>query len=377
MNNQITWKKIPLVELLDYEQPTNYIVENTNYNDNYKTPVLTAGKSFLLGRTNETEGIFQNLPVIIFDDFTIANKFVDFEFKVKSSAMKLLRPKNELIDLKYIYLMIQGIKLNRETHKRYYLSKYQNREILMPLTKEGEFNLEKQKQIVSILEKVEKLKEKRKESEEILEESLKAIFYEMFLNKEFEKVNLGNKKYFEVQSGGTPSKSKKDYWIEGDIPWIGSTECKDKLIKSSKKFITSLGLENSSAKIFSKGTVLVALVGATIGKTGILNFDCSTNQNIAGIKILNNKIIDENYLFFLLRTLYYKFISLSKESFKMATLSFVRSLEVPLPPLPLQEKFASIVKHVEKLKEKQKTSKKEIDDLFDVLMQKTFRGELI
>jgi type I restriction enzyme S subunit len=94
-----TWTIAKLEDLLDYIQPTNFIVNSTDYDDTYKTPVLTAGKSFILGHTNETEGIFNNLPTIIFDDFTTAIKFVTFPFKVKSSAMKILVPTNKIINL--------------------------------------------------------------------------------------------------------------------------------------------------------------------------------------------------------------------------------------------------------------------------------------
>ena len=78
------WEQRKLGEIFNYEQPTKYIVEDTNYNNKYKTPVLTAGKSFILGYTNELSGIYDNLPCIIFDDFTTESKFVDFPFKVKS-----------------------------------------------------------------------------------------------------------------------------------------------------------------------------------------------------------------------------------------------------------------------------------------------------
>ena len=79
-------KEYTLGELLTYEQPTPYIVESADYDDSYETPVLTAGKSFILGCTNEKHGIFDQLPVIIFDDFTTASQYVNFKFKVKSSA---------------------------------------------------------------------------------------------------------------------------------------------------------------------------------------------------------------------------------------------------------------------------------------------------
>ena len=85
------WEEMRLGDLLDYEQPTKYLVSSTDYQDDYPIPVLTAGKTFILGYTDEQGGIFTNLPVIIFDDFTTANKFVNFPFKAKSSAMKMLK----------------------------------------------------------------------------------------------------------------------------------------------------------------------------------------------------------------------------------------------------------------------------------------------
>ena len=96
------WKEVKLGDVLDYEQPTKYIVKSTKYDDKFKTPVLTAGKSFLKGYTNETEGIREDLPVIIFDDFTTASQFVTFPFKVKSSAMKILTTKRKDVNLKYM-----------------------------------------------------------------------------------------------------------------------------------------------------------------------------------------------------------------------------------------------------------------------------------
>ena len=97
------WKEVELGEILDYEQPTDYIVSSEDYNDEYKTPVLTAGKSFILGYTDETNGIYTKSPVIIFDDFTTGSHYVTFPFKVKSSAMKLLTPKTKDVNLKYIF----------------------------------------------------------------------------------------------------------------------------------------------------------------------------------------------------------------------------------------------------------------------------------
>ena len=125
------WCACRLEDIVDYEQPQRYIVESTSYNDTYKTPVLTAGKSFIIGYTNETAGIFNNLPVIIFDDFTTDSKYVDFPFKVKSSAMKILHVKNG-VNVKYVYYFMSITRLVGKTHKRYWISEYSKLNIPLP-----------------------------------------------------------------------------------------------------------------------------------------------------------------------------------------------------------------------------------------------------
>ncbi len=125
------WCSCRLEDIIDYEQPQRYIVESTEYSDAYSTPVLTAGKSFVIGYTNEVNGIFSKLPVIIFDDFTTDSKYVDFSFKVKSSAMKILHVKNG-VNIKYVYYYMSITRLVGKTHKRYWISEYSKLEIPLP-----------------------------------------------------------------------------------------------------------------------------------------------------------------------------------------------------------------------------------------------------
>jgi type I restriction enzyme S subunit len=123
-NNFPDWKTLSLGELLSYEQPTRYLLKDTEYRNDYSTPVLTAGKSFILGHTNETQGIYEkNLPVIIFDDFTTASKFVDFPFKAKSSAMKILTGRSGT-NLRFIFEAMQQIKFAVGGHERHWISKF-------------------------------------------------------------------------------------------------------------------------------------------------------------------------------------------------------------------------------------------------------------
>ncbi|TXB60617.1 restriction endonuclease subunit S [Phaeodactylibacter luteus] len=149
---QTKWVEIRIGDILDYEQPTKYIVESTEYHDSYKTPVLTPGKTFIKGFSNETDGIFENLPVIIFDDFTTASRYVDFKFKVKSSAMKILIPRQEWVNVKYIANWMQAHRIRSETHKRYWISTYSKQLIPLPPLPEQRAIVAKLEQLFSELE---------------------------------------------------------------------------------------------------------------------------------------------------------------------------------------------------------------------------------
>jgi type I restriction enzyme, S subunit len=125
------WAICMLEQITNYEQPTAYIVNSTAYDDSYSTPVLTAGKSFIIGYTNETDGIYSNLPCIIFDDFTTDSRLVDFPFKVKSSAMKILKIRKD-IEIDYVAMFMSVTGLVGDTHKRYWISEYSKLDIPIP-----------------------------------------------------------------------------------------------------------------------------------------------------------------------------------------------------------------------------------------------------
>lgn len=130
-----TWATVELEEIFDYIQPTSYLVKSTYYSDTYSTPVLTAGKTFILGYTNETKGIFSNVPVVIFDDFTTATKFVDVPFKVKSSAIKILIAKKEF-NIRFVYEAMQLIHFTVGNHERHWISQYSHVTIDVPCLEE-------------------------------------------------------------------------------------------------------------------------------------------------------------------------------------------------------------------------------------------------
>ena len=173
----MNWTEYTLGELLSYEQPTNYIVESTKYNDKFLTPVLTAGKTFILGYTNEKDGIYSDLPVIIFDDFTTASRYVNFPFKVKSSAMKILTPNIELVIPKFIYYRMQAIQFDSSTHKRYWIQQYSKIKVAVP-------PILVQEQIVSRIEELFSKLDKGVETLQTIKQQL-AVYQQVILKEEF------------------------------------------------------------------------------------------------------------------------------------------------------------------------------------------------
>lgn len=171
------WKYRELGELLQYEQPTKYIVKSTEYDNSFLTPVLTAGKSFLLGYTNETNGIknaSENNPVIIFDDFTTSSHYVDFPFKVKSSAMKLLSLRENTTDFHFVYNILKNIKYVPQSHERHWISKFSEFEILIP-------TLDEQIQIGNFLKQLDDVIALQEQELEALKETKKAFLQKMFV----------------------------------------------------------------------------------------------------------------------------------------------------------------------------------------------------
>lgn len=236
--------------------------------------------------------------------------------------------------------------------------------------------MEEQKKIAARLDAVSDLLAKQKQLLSEQDNLIQSTFYDMFgdplkNNKGWKIEKLGN--LFSVSSGGTPDTKNKEYWENGDISWIGSNLCQNVILtKNDGKFITQKGLENSSAKIISAGSVLIALVGATIGKTALLTFETTTNQNIAAIDVIKNENFSSYFIFYLIQALYQEFLNIGSGKFKMANLTFVRNLKIPIPPLELQEKFAAIVEQIESEKSKIKSAIAETQTLFNALMSEYF-----
>ena len=203
--------------------------------------------------------------------------------------------------------------------------------------------LDVQREIVRVLDNFTELT-----AELTAELSLRKKQYEYYRDKlltfgdEVEWKELGDKEYFEVSSGGTPSKTKVEYWENGTIPWIKSESCNNKAINNANHYITKLGLEKSSAKLLKKETTLIALVGATKFKTGFLEFEAATNQNIASIKSKKPNVINDKFIFYYLTSLYKKLKS-EMNNYGMLNLSTLRQFKIPIPHIEKQKEIVEIL----------------------------------
>ena len=241
--------------------------------------------------------------------------------------------------------------------------------------------LEKQRGIVAgierFLERIEEARKLRAKAVEEIERLLESDLRKVFSDEDFETVALG--KVCRTTSGGTPSRNRPDYF-EGDIPWLKSGELNDILITDSEEHITEMALQNSSAKTFPKGTLLIALYGATVGKTGILGIDSSTNQAICAL-FLQSNVLERDYLHWFLK---YKRNDFLKKSFGGAqpniSQSLLKKTNIPLPPIPVQRRIIayldSLQEKVDELRKLQEETEKEIEELAPSILDRVLKGEL-
>ena len=370
--------KVKLGDVLDYEQPTKYIVNSINYNDAFTIPVLTAGKSFILGYTDEIKGVYENLPVIIFDDFTTAFHYVDFPFKVKSSAMKILKPIKEKADLRYLYYKMHTISVDTDLHKRYWISKYSQLQIPLP-------PLDTQQKIASILDAADTLRQKDKALLAKYDELTQALFFDMFgdpvsnpkgwekafLKSICTKITDGTHFSPEPQSEGFPyitAKHVKNYGLDFySKPTYISEEAHNEIYKRCTPDF---------------GDVLYIKDGATTGIACINTFNepFSMLSSLALIKP-NRKLINSYFLCFWLNNpkIKSKLLSefMSGAAIQRYTLTKINSFELIVPPLALQNQFAERVAIIEKQKAIAQTSLEKSEELFNSLLQKAFKGELV
>ncbi|EOH2114327.1 restriction endonuclease subunit S, partial [Campylobacter coli] len=320
---------------------------------------------------------------------------LEFEFSIFVS-LGLLKPKVKIISDYLVYFLnscfieewINDNKVGGGTHTaKLNLNILEKCPIALPPLKE-------QERIVGILdenfakidENIKILEQDLLNLDELMQSALQKAFNPLKDNaKENYKLPQGWEwkslgEIANTSSGGTPSRNKKEYWENGNIKWLKSGELNDGYIDFIEENITEEAIKNSSAKIFQKGTLLIAMYGATAGKLGILNLDSTTNQAICAFlhKDKNIKFL-EKFLFYFLFFLRDKII---KDSFGGAqpniNQTYIKNLQIPLPPIKEQEQITShldeLSSHVKNLKQNYQAQIKDLQELKNSLLDKAFKG---
>lgn len=332
-----------LGEITRYEQPTKYLVDSTDYNDDFKIPVLTAGKTFILGYTNEIAGIYKarNNPVIIFDDFTTAHKWVNFDFKVKSTAMKIILSADEKkYHLKFVYYWLNTLPTEKSDndHKRQWISNYANKTIPIP-------SYPIQNKIVNILDTFTALT-----TELTTELNARLEQYNYYRDKllsfaedEVEWKTLDE--VFYLKNGYTPSKSEPKFWDNGNIPWFRMEDIRKNgmILNDSLQKINKVAIKGG--KLFPANSIIIA-TSATIGEHALITVPYLSNQ-----RFTNLNLKEEYKNKYDIRFVFYYCFKLSDWCKNNTTLSSFASVDMngfkkfkfPILPLSKQKQIVEIL----------------------------------
>ncbi|WP_288704312.1 restriction endonuclease subunit S [uncultured Catenibacterium sp.] len=342
------WK---LEEFISYEQPSKYIVNSDQYDDSFEIPVLTAGKSFILGYTDETNNIFDNLPVIIFDDFTTSVQFVDFPFKVKSSAMKLLK-NTEQADIKYCYYLLKYLQHTPENHKRQWLSTTSQKTVELPV-------IEEQKNIVSKLDKILEVIDNQNKQLELLDEAIKARFVEMFgtiYDKKFDMKTLPDivsSDKNSIKRGPFGGALKKEDFLEDGYMVYEQRHAIHEDFEYAKYYVSPEKYESMIGFKVVPGDLIISCSG-TLGRIAEVPMGAKEGIiNQALLKISLNKDIMNNQFFiyqFRCKEIQDMLFGISRGSgiANMPSMNEVKAFKFICPPLELQNQFASFVEEIDK-----------------------------
>ena len=336
----VEYKKIG--KIANYEQPSKYIVESTDYNDAFDVPVLTAGQTFILGYTNESTGIFRASklnPVIIFDDFTGAFKWVDFSFKVKSSAMKIITASND-VSIRYLFHVMGFLHYSSNEHKRLWIGIYSEFEVPVP-------PLEIQREIVRILDNFTNLT-----AELTAELTARKAQYSYYRDKllTFEsRIQLLPLKDIAKFSYGYTDKAQE----HGDTRFLRITDiAEDGTMKpEGAKYI--LLNDESKKYLVKKGDLLLARTGATYGKTLYVpdNSPAVYASFLIKIELDNSKISNRYYWHFSKSNQYRRQAEklVSKGGQQQFNTNAVERVVVPVPPLDVQNRIVNVLDNFEKI----------------------------
>lgn len=291
-------------------------------------------------------------------------------------------PKSNRVLTEYLYYVLQFVDYEpymNQAAKGKTLNKKSLKRVEIPL-----FSLETQKKIVKMLDEIAEVIDLREKQLQELDFLIQSIFYEMFGNpiNDF-KVDYENYKLEDLTvnifGGGTPKKKHNEYYDSGEILWITPKDMKQKYLNDSQIKITEEGLNNSSAKLVPKNSLLMVIRSGILKKYVPLAInvkETTVNQDMKAFVLKEN--CNVKFIYSYVKSV--EKVLLSKvRSVTADNLNFkdVKNLNIKLPSIYYQNKYAEKVEEIERTKEKMQTSLNEMNMLFDTLMQKAFTGELV
>lgn len=342
-------------------------IKTDEYHSNGKHPIIDQGQEMVAGFTDLEDGLLDVVPAIVFGDHTRIIKYVDCPFFLGADGVKVLRSKVPNANYRYLYYALKNAKIPNTGYNRHY-KWLKELEIEYP-------PIDQQVKTVKVLDKVESMIYNRQNQLQKLDELVKARFVEMFggIHDSSLYPYVPVKELTHVISGGTPSRDVLEYWRDGTIPWVKTTELQNKIITEVDEHITSKGLAASSAKIVPPNTTLIAMYGQgkTRGMTGYLGISASTNQACACI--LPSPEINSVYIWKYFELSYDKLRNMAKGG-NQPNLNgnMIKNFPVLVPPIKRQEEYVQFVNQVDKSKVAVQKSLDEAQLLFDSLMQHYF-----
>lgn len=342
-------------------------IKADEYHSSGKYPIVDQGQDQIAGFTNLENGLFTAVPAIIFGDHTRIIKYVDSPFFLGADGVKVLRCREPNANYRYLYYALRSAKIPNTGYNRHY-KWLKELEIEYP-------SISQQIKTVKVLDEVASIIRNRQQQLQKLDELIKARFVEMFggIHDSSLYPYVPVKELTHVISGGTPSRDVLEYWRDGTIPWVKTTELQNKIITEVDEHITSKGLAASSAKIAPPNTTLIAMYGQgkTRGMTGYLGINASTNQACACI--LPSQKINSVYIWKYFELSYDKLRNMAKGG-NQPNLNgnMIKNFPVLVPPIKQQEEYVQFVKQVDKSKVAVQKSLDEAQLLFDSLMQQYF-----
>ena len=384
-NNLGQWEMYPFIESLDelgIPKPGKVLARD--YKAKGSVPVIDQGQQFIAGWTDEDRlAIRDQLPFIVFGDHTRTFKFVDFPFALGADGTHLLKPKKDFNPRFFYYACLQLPLPNRGYNRHFTVLKEQS----IPKPPKPE-----QEKIAAVLWKIQRaiqLEEKLLASTRQLKQSaLLHVLTRGLRNEPLIDSDIGPipeswtvqpiSSKAKLTSGGTPSRANKRYWDGGTIPWVKTGEVDYCVITNTEERITSAGLENSAAKIFPKGTLLIAMYGqgVTRGKVAMLGIDATTNQACAGITPTSGELLPF-FLYYYLTFSYERLRALSHGAHQQnLNAELVGSFPFALPRKDEQGDIIRILQTIDRKISVHERKRDTLQEIFRTMLQQLMKGQV-